>query len=65
MIEIMVWLLIAQSDGVYNRGNVSVVERFASEVQCEHVRKNIPGSGNNFDAKCVQARVLVPKGGAQ
>jgi hypothetical protein len=61
MTEVLVWLLLVTRAGGYNGGNVSVVERFSSEVQCTHVLNNIPNS-SNVRAKCVQANTLVVKG---
>lgn len=61
MIEVLVWLLVSVSDGASNRGNISVLERFASEAQCEHVKANIPAHDSLFRARCVQARILVQK----
>lgn len=60
MVEILVWMLLTTSDGNYNRGNVNSVAMFKTEVQCEHVKKNIPLPGN-LEAKCVQANILVQK----
>ena len=57
MTAITLWLLIAVSDGSYNRGNVTVVERFTSAEQCEHVRKSIANVGSGHEMRCVQAVV--------
>lgn len=59
MIETLVWILMVTSDGVYNRGTVAVVGHYNDRAQCEHVQKNLPGS--NFNSKCVQSRMLLPK----
>lgn len=59
MIEVLVWLLISTSDALYNRGGVVVLERFKSQEQCEHVKKNIPASGSQR-AECVQANIYIP-----
>ena len=60
MTTMLVWLLIVTSDGVYNRGNVVTVERFADVTQCKHVLDNLPNK-SSLEAKCVQANILVPK----
>ena len=60
MVEVLVWMLLTTSDGAYNRGTVNSIAMFKTEVQCEHVKKNIPRSGN-WEAKCVQANILVQK----
>lgn len=60
MTTMLVWLLIATSDGYYNRGSVTTVERFASKTNCEHVLNNIPNK-HSVEAKCIQAEILVPK----
>lgn len=58
MIEVMVWLLISTSDGRSNEGNVSVVERFKTQQQCEHVKKLIPRSVYQESA-CIQATIYI------
>lgn len=60
MTIMLVWLLIATSHGSYTRGNVTVLERFKDQVQCEHVQRNIPAS-DWVVSKCIQAHILVPK----
>ena len=60
MIEVLVWLLITTSDGSYNRGTTTVVERFIDKEQCMHVMRNIPYKSAQ-EANCVQARIAVPK----
>lgn len=60
MTTMLVWLLIVTSDGVYNRGNVVVLELFTDVTQCSHVLGNLPNK-SSFEAKCVQANILVPK----
>ena len=52
MTEYLVWLLI--SVGGYNTDQVVKIETFKSQVQCEHVRKQLAWPR---DAKCVQANV--------
>lgn len=59
MTEMLVWLLISYSAGLYNEGNTTNVAMFKEEVQCEHVLKNLPGRSKI--AKGIQAKVLVPK----
>lgn len=61
MLEVLVWLLISESDGSYNRGNVSVVERFRTEEQCERVAKLLAKTSNNKFTYCIQSNVLVVK----
>ncbi len=59
MTEMLVWLMISYSAGYYNAGNITNVAMFKEVSQCEHVLKNLPGTQQN--AKCIQAKVLVPK----
>lgn len=67
MTTIIIWLLITTSDGAYNRGNIYVLERFATEKDCMEVKSQIPhdvqvGFGHsgdtNFYANCVKATVI-------
>lgn len=58
MITMMVWLLISTSDGVNNRGNTTVVERFKTKEMCEHVMKNSPLLNTNQKMKCIQAEII-------
>ena len=58
MNTILVWLLIATSTGSHNGGNVSLIAKFQSVEQCEHVREQIPKSGYNVQAVCIQARIV-------
>lgn len=60
MIEVLVWLLISQNG--YNGGNAVVVERFKTQEQCEHVKKNLRDDSR---ARCIQANILVTSGGKQ
>lgn len=60
MIEVMLWLLLTTSDGSYNRGTTTVVERFVDKEQCMHVLRNIPYKSAQESA-CVQAKVAVLK----
>ena len=59
MTTILVWLLLVVSDGPYNRGTASVLEKFPTAEQCEHVRRYIPTTV--VESHCVQANILVPK----
>lgn len=61
MKTILVWLLISVSDGSYNRGNVTVVERFATLKDCEHVRAATPKAEMQQEMRCVQANIVVLK----
>jgi hypothetical protein len=58
MKTIIVWLLITVSNGGYNRGNVTVVDRFPTAETCEFVRQAIPNKGDDFIARCIQATVV-------
>lgn len=58
MSTVLVWLLIATSTGPRNTGNVSVIAKFQSAEQCEHVRKNIPRVPYSAEAVCIQANIL-------
>jgi hypothetical protein len=58
MKTILVWMLLSTSDGVYNRGTVTVVGHFPDAEQCEHVRKNIPNT-DSLNSRCVQAKLVV------
>jgi hypothetical protein len=57
METVVVWLLIAVSDGYYNRGSVAVVERFVSQRACEDVRGQIPMAGKEVQTKCIAAQL--------
>lgn len=62
MTTILVWLLLVAPNVDYgsNKGNVAVLERFASVEQCEHVRKHISPDARVV-SKCVQANIVVIK----
>lgn len=57
MIEVVVFMLLNISDGMYNRGTVTNVAYFQSEEKCQEVKKEI--EGNNNTTKCVQATILI------
>lgn len=70
MNTVLVWMLIAVSDGSSTYGNVTVVDHFPDAVQCQHVLNNIPNINRlsskgyiqgDVAARCVQARIMVPK----
>jgi hypothetical protein len=54
---IVLWLLVAVSDGGNNRGTVSVVERFVSKQACEDVSGQIPRAGDNVLTRCIRAEL--------
>jgi len=61
MNTVLLWLLVSISDGGSNRGNIVVIERFATVEDCEHVRKNLPmGAYVSNTARCIQANVIRP-----
>lgn len=48
------WILITVSNGAYNGGNVTVVERFASSEDCEIARRlMITG---RFESQCLRVK---------
>lgn len=67
MIEITIWLLVAVSNGSYNMGTSTVIDRFSSNETCEEVRKQMyegePKIANSRWAKCLKATVLREKQG--
>lgn len=65
MVEVLVWLLLVTP--VYHKGGMpQTVERFKTQAQCEHVRTQLRADGGQgFTSGCVQANILVPKGGTQ
>lgn len=62
MTEVLVWLLVSVSypDSIAGMGVLTVVERFKTSEQCEHVNKNLP-TKYNLSTRCIQANILVPK----
>ena len=52
MTKIVVWLLIATSNGYYNRGTVTVIGQFPAKQDCEAVKSVLNGDSNGV---CVQA----------
>lgn len=60
MTTVTLWLLI--SVGGYNSNQVTVVERFPSAEQCEHVRKSIPfwTAALQKETRCIEAKVARP-----
>lgn len=61
MIEVAMWLLISVSGGSYNRGNVSVVEKFYTQSECEKVKTFTQSLNQHADLGCVQAKTAVLK----
>ena len=41
MIATVFWLLLAVSNGAYNRGNVVIVARFVSAADCAEAKRNV------------------------
>lgn len=62
MVEVLVWLLVSVSypSSSAGIGVLTVVERFKTSEQCEHVNKNLPIK-HNLSTRCIQANILVPK----
>lgn len=58
MNTVLVWLLIATTSGTYESSSTSLIAKFATLDQCEHVRKNIPTKHSAVVAVCIQANVL-------
>lgn len=65
MNTVIVWLLISISTGYGNSGNVHVVERFATEGDCNWVIQNLKSVSLRGEmeqsSKCIKARVLEKK----
>lgn len=59
MIEVLVWMLVAASYPAA-QGTTTVVGHFKTQVQCEHVRRNLPLERGSAEARCIQANILVP-----
>jgi hypothetical protein len=58
MTVMTLWLLIAVSDASNNRGNVSVVERFATQQECFNVRVPLERlADGSAKLLCVEAKV--------
>lgn len=59
MNTIVVWLLISTSQYASGAGVANVIERFASAVDCEYVRKEMHGMADGIvKTKCVQAKIV-------
>lgn len=58
MKEILVWLLVAVSDGGYNQGNSQAIERFATQKDCEIVAKELKAMNRNALSKCIQVTII-------
>lgn len=58
MNTVLIWLLVSMSSSSHNYGTATVIERFATVEDCEHVRANLPGSSHT--ARCIQAKVVRP-----
>ena len=56
MITATVWLLLSVMG---SGGHVTVVERFPTVEQCQHVAKNLPEG--YYKTRCVQATIVVRK----
>lgn len=64
MIEVLVWMLVV-APLTHHGGVPAVIERFSSKEQCEHVRVAMPPASDRvYHSRCIQARILVQKGGA-
>jgi hypothetical protein len=61
MIEVALWLLISVSSGYYNRGNVTVVEKFYTQLECEKVKVFTKSLNRDSDLGCVQAKTAALK----
>jgi hypothetical protein len=61
MKTIVIWLLISVYHGDYIRSNdiVTVVERFPTVEDCQHVLQSVPSKDTNL--RCVQANVVREK----
>lgn len=61
MKEIVVYILIAISDGSYNYGTVTTIAQFASLEKCNQTASQVSGNNrpNSVRAKCVKAEILV------
>lgn len=57
MKEVIVYILIAISDGAYNRGQVVDVAKFGSLEKCHAVIKQI--ETDQAELSCVKAEILV------
>lgn len=57
MIEIVVYMLISVSDGMYNKGTVTNIAYFKTLESCKEVGEEI--SGYNTDVKCIKSMILV------
>lgn len=60
MTTAILWLLISISDGSRNRGDVQVLERFATQQDCFNVKAPIERSSNSVILMCQEARVVKP-----
>lgn len=61
MIAIAVWLLLAVSDGAYNRGTTVTIAQLPSEEACVELKTNIEKQihKNRADYICVAATVAT------
>lgn len=62
MTEITIWILVAFSNGAYNGGNSTVIDRFASEEACVAARAQTWNAEKTFNnqkwATCIKAKVV-------
>lgn len=60
MTTITVWLLISISAAPYNRGNVDVIAKFATEEDCTELQDEIRKlAGSSAALNCLKANVLT------
>ena len=61
MKEVILYMLIAISDGHYNRGTVTHIADFSSESKCTAVASQLVEDSwiQNSKVKCVPAEVLI------
>lgn len=62
MIEVLVWILVSVSypNSSAGTGTLTVVERFKTSEQCEHVNRNLPIKGD-LATRCIQANIYIMK----
>ena len=58
MSTVSIWILVAVSTGYYNKGNVSVIDRFATHNDCKIVAQSIRNLDQPVALLCTEAKVL-------
>lgn len=58
MATVSLWLLLVVNDAGYNRGNASVLAKFAQKNECIAVREQIKRMSSSVEAECFHSTVI-------